>query len=439
MHRGWMARFGGGALPLPVAEKLAGLGLVARAAGMAGLGVAFIGDHLDTACEELGRASREGRDRVLAVTSPGFERGATWRLLEAGAADVLTWDEARPPLEQLEARLSRWAQVEALLDSALVQENLVGKSTVWRTMVRQVVEVARFTGSSVLLAGESGTGKELVARLIHALDGRPEKRDLVILDCSTIVPELSGSEFFGHERGAFTGAVGPRDGAFELARGGTLFLDEVGELPLALQAQLLRVVQERTFKRVGGNAWLQTDFRLVCATNRDLEAEVEAGRFRRDLYHRIASWVCRLPPLRERRCDILPLVEHFLGPGLALDPAVRDFFVSRDYPGNVRELRQLVQRTAQRHVGGGWITAGDVPVDDRPHSAPSGPVGEVLEDAVRKALARGAGLKDIGRDATEAAIRLVVEEEGGNLQRASARLGVTDRALQLRRRSASGS
>ena len=133
--------------------------------------------------------------------------------------------------------------------------------------------------------------------MIHRLDSRLEKRELVIVDCTTIVPELSGSEFFGHERGAFTSAIAAREGAFALADRGTLFLDEVGELPIGLQAELLRVVQERTYKRVGSNAWKNTSFRLVCATNRDLLQEQAHGRFRRDFYYRIAAWTCRLPAL----------------------------------------------------------------------------------------------------------------------------------------------
>ena len=133
-----------------------------------------------------------------------------------------------------------------------------------------------------------------------------------MLDCSTLVPSLSGSEFFGHERGAFTGAVDARDGAFALAAGGTLFVDEIGELPPELQTQLLRAVQEHTYKRVGGNVWRQTDFRLVCATNRDLQADVAAGRFRQDLYYRIAGVCCHLPPLRDRLDDVPVLTEYFL-------------------------------------------------------------------------------------------------------------------------------
>src|SRR5262249_20244908 len=155
-------------------------------------------------------------------------------------------------------------------------------------------------------------------------------------------------ELFGHERGAFTGAVNPREGAFALADGATLFLDEVGELPLRLQAQLLRAIQEKTYKRVGGNVWQTTDFRLVCATNRDLTDAVERGEFRGDLYSRIGGWVFRTPPLRERPEDILPLSTHFLSTFLPeetlpeLDEPVREYFLRRPYPGNVRELRQLV-------------------------------------------------------------------------------------------------
>jgi transcriptional regulator with GAF, ATPase, and Fis domain len=234
------------------------------------------------------------------------------------------------------------------------------------------VKVALFTDASILLTGETGTGKELVARLIHTLRQDQKKRDLVVLDCTTIVSELSGSEFFGHERGAFTGAIAPRDGAFGLADGGTLLLDEVGELPLTLQAQLLRVIQERTYKRVGGNEWRQTNFHLICATNRDLLEEVKQGAFRSDLYYRIATVTIKLPSLRERSEDILLLARHFikqLRPNeepYDIDEAVCEYLLKRYYPGNVRDLKQLVSRIIYRHVGSGPITVGDVPDEERP-------------------------------------------------------------------------
>src|SRR5262249_114270 len=151
------------------------------------------------------------------------------------------------PAAAIAARFQRWQGVEDIVNSELVKGSLVGRSRAWVSMLRQVVEVARYTDASVLISGESGTGKELIARLIHTLDSRPDNRDLIVLDCTTVVPELSGSEFFGHERGAFTHAVASRDGAFGLADRGSLFLDEVGDLPLNLQAELLRIVQERTY------------------------------------------------------------------------------------------------------------------------------------------------------------------------------------------------
>ena len=317
----------------------------------------------------------------------------------------------------------------------------MGVSRAWQSVLRQVAEIARFTQSSILVVGESGTGKELMARLIHTLDARPEKRDLVVLDCTTIVPELAGSEFFGHEKGAFTGATATREGAFALANGGTLFLDEVGELPTGLQCQLLRVIQERSFKKVGSNTWEHTCFRLVCATNRDLSRAVENGGFRHDLYFRIANWVCRLPPLRERTEDILPLARHFLkeclpdGDYPELDGAVCDYLLQRSYPGNVRELKQLISRISHRHVGEGPITAGDIPEDERPTGTDAATDwrGSRFEGVIRRALVAGARLKEIREAAVETAIRIAMSDEEGNLQRAARRLGVTDRALQMRR------
>jgi transcriptional regulator with GAF, ATPase, and Fis domain len=392
-------------------------------------------------CGMLGRLSRGGHDRVLALAeSAAAIDGAAWRLLDAGAADVFAWDGSRTAAADVAARLRRWNDVDRLVSSPLVREQLVGESLTWRQVLRQAVEVAAFSDLTVLITGESGTGKELVARMIHALDPRPDKGRLVLVDCTTVVPTLSGSEFFGHEKGAFTGAVAARNGAFAMADGGTLFLDEIGELPPDLQAELLRVVQEGTYKRVGGNTWHSTAFRLVCATNRDLATEEAAGRFRRDFYYRIAAWSCRLPNLRERRDDVLPLARHFLGelrPGGRVpefDRAVRQYLVSRPYPGNVRELRQLVGQIARRHVGDGPITVGDIPT----HQRPSAPVPADWPDAefyasIQRALAHGVDLKEIAAAARETAIATALRECDGNLQRAASTLGVTDRALQMRR------
>jgi transcriptional regulator with GAF, ATPase, and Fis domain len=289
--------------------------------------------------------------------------------------------------------------------------------------------------------GETGTGKELISNLIHTLDRRESKGNLVVLDCTTIAQELSGSEFFGHERGAFTNAVASRDGAFALADGGTLFLDEVGELPVRLQKELLRVIQEHTYKKVGSNTWLPTRFRLVCATNRELTEEVGRRTFRRDLYHRIATWIIHLPALRDRREDILPLTRHFLGEifkenGVPeLDPAVRDCLICKDYPGNVRDLRNLVLRIGHRHVGSGPITVGEIPTADRPA------LGQVTKDwrndnfveSIRRALAGGANLEAIKSAAAETAYEVALKEEADDAKRAAIRLGVSLRAVQAKR------
>lgn len=407
------------------------------------LGILFF-EHIDQElCDFLSEASRNGVERVLAiaVSRSGLKGGAAWQLLSAGASDVFAWDHSNDPAGEVAARLERWKSVDQLVNSMVVQKNLVGESPQWKSVLRQIVEVARFTDASILITGESGTGKELVARLIHTLDTRARKRDLVTLDCTTIVPELSGSEFFGHDRGAYTGAVAEREGAFALADGGTLFLDEVGELSPRLQSELLRVVQERTYKRIGSNTWQQTNFRLISATNRDLLQEERRGQFRRDFYYRIASWTCQLPPLRERAGDILLLARHFMQqqrPNQTppeMDEPVREFLLMREYPGNVRDLRQLVTRIMNRHVGPGPITVGDITEEERP--APDQQSADwrdtSFERAIRRALSLGIGLKEIGSATTETAIRVAVGDEEGNLQRAARKLGVTDRALQMRR------
>ncbi|SFN98366.1 Sigma-54 interaction domain-containing protein [Nitrosospira briensis] len=407
--------------------------------------ILFFDKFDDGLCERVQELSDSGTERVFAIASSevALTNADTWTLLHAGASEVFVWNHSADPAAEIACRIERWAAVDELLESPVVQTTLVGQSPVWKKMLRRIVELAHFTNTTILILGESGTGKELVARLIHTLDSRIKKSEFVVLDCATIVPELSGSEFFGHERGAFTSAVHSRDGAFSLADKGTLFLDEIGELPLPLQAQLLRAIQERTYKRVGGNTWYSADFRLVCATNRDLFEGVKLGEFRHDLYYRIATWIVRLPPLRDRRSDILPLARHFLrqlrpeAEPLDFDHSVREYLITREYPGNVRELWQVIARIVDRHVGPGSITVGDIPEDDRPVNGESGTwLDESFEQAIRQALSSGAKLKEIGRATEETAVRIAVDDEQGNLQRAAARLGVTDRALQMRRASA---
>ena len=414
--------------------------------------------------------SHGGLVRVLAVmTAPGASASeASWRLVGAGASDVVAWDmTAAGAADVIAAKLERWAAIDAIAASDAVRDSLVGEGPEWMVLLREIVEVARFTDASVLITGESGTGKELVARLIHDLDPRPTKGDLVVLDCTTVVPTLSGSEFFGHEKGAYTGATATRDGAFAMADGGTLFLDEVGDLQVPLQAELLRGIQEGMYKRVGSNTWRATRFRLVCATNRDLRVDQEAGRFRSDLFYRIAEWQFHLPALRERTADIPLLTRAFLrqahpaGAVLAIDEPVARLLASREYPGNIRDLRQFVYRISKRHVGSGPITVGDVPPGERlpvssePTRVPAGvPTDQGTDDldlsidrhaafnaAARAAVEAGKTLAEIKEQAVEAAIEAAMASEG-TTSGAAQRLGVTVRALQLRKaagRAAPGS
>jgi transcriptional regulator with GAF, ATPase, and Fis domain len=393
----------------------------------------------------LHEARRDPRRRVLAIASSpqAAEIAVVWRLLHAGASDVLPWSGNGGAAAQAAAKFQRWFEVDELAGQAVSRESLIGESPAWHAIIRKVVEAARFSTIPVLLTGESGTGKELLAKLISVIcaSGCGEfRKELITVDCASLVPELSGSEFFGHERGAFTGAHMQREGAFAMADGATLLLDEIGEVPLGLQAQLLRAIQEKTYKRVGGNVWQKTKFRLVCATNRDLEDLVHRGQFRLDLYYRIAGCVFRTPALAERKEDILPLARHFLSDCFSrtapeLDSVVSKYLLNRAYQGNIRELRQLIERIALRHAGTGPITAGDIPEDDRPSN------GEIhyawpdegLERSIANALATGATLKEITQTAAETAIRIAVSSEGSNLQRAASRLGITDRALQMRR------
>lgn len=376
-------------------------------------------------------ASRAGG--VLALSTSTTALGdRSWELLHAGASDVVSWCDSATTARQVADRLRRWQSIDQLVASKQVQDFLVGDSLIWRSALRDAVEVARFTDAAVLITGESGTGKERVAQLVHELDPRPTKRRLVVLDCTTVVPQLAGSEFFGHDKGAFTGASTAREGAFELADGGTLFLDEVGELPVALQAELLRVIQEGTFKRVGSNVWRKSRFRLVCATNRDLTAEQARGAFRNDFYYRIAGCRVHLPSLRDRAEDIVPLFRHFfrqVHPDREppeLEDAVRDLLVRRGYPGNVRDLRSLVLRIANRHLGYGFVTVGDVPDRERPEVAETSADWRAhgLDDCMRRGLAQGATLDDITAGAREAAMRLAVARAHGDLEGAARSLQV---------------
>jgi Nif-specific regulatory protein len=226
---------------------------------------------------------------------------------------------------------------------------LIGNSNAMRAVYEQVAQVA-CSNTTVLISGESGTGKELVAHALH-LNSPRAAGVFVKVNCAALPEDLIESELFGHERGAFTSAHQRRQGRFELAAGGTLFLDEIGELSLPAQAKLLRVLQTREFERVGGTETLSANVRLIAATNRELEKELAAGRFRADLYYRLNIFPITLPPLRERKEDIPQLIEHFLarlnqerGSQRQLSPLAYEALLGYDWPGNVRELQNAVER-----------------------------------------------------------------------------------------------
>ena len=229
--------------------------------------------------------------------------------------------------------------------------------------LHEQAKIVAGTNYSVVLYGESGTGKEVIARTIHELSHRKD-RPFVALDCGTLSRELAGSELFGHMKGAFTGALNDKEGHFELAEGGTLFLDEIGNLSLEVQAGLLRVIQERKFKRVGGNKEIATDVRIIVASNENLKLAYQKGRFREDLYHRFNEFSIYLPPLRERKEDIIPLSEFFLqqccvetGKNISgFDEEVLAIFLKHSWPGNLRELRNVVRRSILLTKEGGRIS-----------------------------------------------------------------------------------
>jgi DNA-binding NtrC family response regulator len=291
---------------------------------------------------------------------------------------------------------------------------LVGTSAALRRVIQLIEKVAP-TDATVLVRGESGTGKELVARAVHGNSPRRE-RPLVTVNCATLSEHLLESELFGHEKGAFTGADRAKPGLFEVAEGGTLFVDEVAEMTPALQAKLLRVLEDGHYRRVGSTQERQSDVRVVAATNKPLEEAQKAGRFREDLYYRLNVVAVTLPPLRERRDDIPLLVEHFLTTRpvgrtpMGVDPAALEVLVRYGWPGNVRELANVIER-AQILAEGDTIAVDDLP-DILVGATPAAPADpDSLEGVERRHVAE------------------VLRRAGGNKVRAAKALGVSRRTL----------
>jgi DNA-binding NtrC family response regulator len=356
--------------------------------------------------------------------------------MKRGAADYVTKpfeiEALRIKVRQLLARRELEREVEALRARVEDVERLgalIGRSGAMREVFRTVRRVAEST-ATVLIRGESGTGKELVARAIHELSPRAAA-PFVALNCAAMPASLIESELFGHERGAFTDARERRVGRFESASGGTLFLDEIGELEMGVQAKFLRALEERRIERLGGGASIAVDVRVVAATNRDLERDVAAGRFRADLFYRIHVVPMELPPLRDRREDVRLLTEHFLAQARAAAGRGPRRFTAEalaalerfPWPGNVRELRNTVERAVA-------LCEGDaIELADLPASVVRTERIESLRQAVR---AGRMSFEDAVANFERSLLLEALEETDWNQTRAAERLGTTRRALKLR-------
>jgi DNA-binding NtrC family response regulator len=383
---------------------------------------------------------------VILLTAFGSVEEAVTAMKE-GAFDFLQKPVDLDHLKLLVQRAAR--QQELLRENLLLREEyaarygfprIVGEHSSIREVSQQIQKVAA-TDSTVLLLGESGTGKELFARAVHHLSGRREQ-PFVALNCAAIPEGLVENELFGHERGAFTGAGARKVGKLDLAHRGTLFLDEIGELPLAMQAKLLRVLEERQFDRVGGTQPIEVDVRVVVATNRNLQRLIEEKLFREDLYFRIAAVPMTIPPLRERGDDVLLLANHFLEkfsrefakPGLELSKEARDRLLHYRWPGNVRELQNTLERAVILADGlsidaNGLQLPAARPDADR---LPSGMLAENFswEGSLEEVTGRAVG--HIERVLLENTLR----EFKWNKTRAAEKLGVTPKTLLAKLRSA---
>jgi DNA-binding NtrC family response regulator len=391
------------------------------------------GSGIDFLKEVAGRADAPA---VIVITAHGSERVAI-EAIRAGAYEYLSKpfevDELRLLVKNARER-TFLAEENRILKEELRQETgfgaMVGSSPAMKKIF-EIVERVAPTDVSVLIRGESGTGKELVAREIHRRSGR-SGMPFIALNCAALPDSLIESELFGHEKGAFTGAAARRQGKFELADGGTLLLDEIGDMALATQAKVLRVLEEKQFERLGSAETLTSDVRIVCATHRDLAQAIEASEFREDLYYRIHVVTIEIPPLRDRQQDIESLLEHFAArftekyriEWKGFTEAARKRLLNYPWPGNVRELRNVVERCMVLSLKG--------PID----------VAELPAELISQAPGvRGVqGVEEVWQLPYEEArasfeknyLLRVLEQNGGNISQAAARMGIHRQTLQYK-------
>ncbi|HLT31920.1 MAG TPA: sigma-54 dependent transcriptional regulator [Myxococcaceae bacterium] len=374
---------------------------------------------------------------IVVITAHGTVDSAV-EAIKAGAFDFITKPFDQTELSHVIAKAAATRGLNQKSPSADERGRtvLIGESPGIREIQNVIARVAA-TPSTVLITGESGTGKEVVARRLLEESPRHDK-PFIRINCAAIPKDLMESELFGYERGAFTGAVSSKPGRFELADGGTLFLDEIGEIPPEMQVKLLRAVQENEFERVGGIKTLRVDVRLIAATNRDLLAEVEAGRFRQDLYYRLAVVPLHVPPLRERTQDLPALAAHFLRRyderlgkrHERIDDEALAALQAYSWPGNIRELENLIERLVL-FADGPVITLSDLPPPFRAE-----PPARLSESPVPEPSAAEGGLKDIVRmrsaELERDLIQKALEETGGNVTHAARLLRISRKSLQVK-------
>jgi len=388
---------------------------------------------------EMLRRAREIDPQMPVVMLTGYASvESAVAAVKAGAFDYLSKsfsnDQLKVTVER--ALTKRRLELENLhlrdqLRGALGFENIVGRSAALQQVLELVRKAAR-SEANILILGESGTGKELIARAIHANSLRAAQ-PFVPVDCASLPENLLESELFGHEKGAFTGAVTAKRGLMEAAQGGTLFLDELGELPLGLQVKLLRALQERQIRHIGGTRQIDLDIRIVCATNRDLRALVGAGKFREDLYYRVNVIDIALPPLRERLGDVELLATIFLRKYTrgaqttvkGFEPKAMIALETYAWPGNVRELQNVIERACAL-AEGEMITLAELPQHLRTRTAPAD--SPLATETASKLTLKEAKERWIGQ--LEAAyVAAVLKDEGGNVSQAARKAGVDRKTL----------